>query len=130
MLGSDEANEYCPPIYRPVFSGRGFACGSADCAADGVFCGRNGVQGGEQLVGGIMEQDLYAEGYAAGVKAGRLQNTLRADARIKDMKDKIQDILCDVSDFLDNYTDAEYDSDGHIHGNRAMNLKASIDELL
>jgi flagellar biosynthesis/type III secretory pathway protein FliH len=80
-----------------------------------------------------MEQDLYAEGHAsgyeAGIKAGRLQNTLRADARIKDMKDRIQDILNEVSDFLDNYTDAEY-VDGRPVGNRAMNLKASVDELL
>ena len=76
-----------------------------------------------------MENDLYAAGYAAGVKAGRMQNTLRADARIKDMKARIQDILSEVSEFLDNYTDAEY-IDGRPVGNRAMNLKASIDELL
>lgn len=76
-----------------------------------------------------MEQDLYAAGYEAGVATGRLQNTLRADARIAEMKTRIQDILCEVSDFLDNYTDAEY-IDGRPVGNRAMNLKASIDELI
>lgn len=76
-----------------------------------------------------MEQDLYAAGYDAGIKAGRLQNQVRAAARIVDMKAQIKDILSEVSEFLDNYTDAEY-IDGRPVGNRAMNLKSSIDELL
>lgn len=65
-----------------------------------------------------MERDLYAEGFAAGRKNG-LNNA--AD---------FYDLLEQLSDFLDNYTDAETDADGHTHGNRAMGLKSRIDELL
>jgi hypothetical protein len=40
---------------------------------------------------------------------------------------EIIDVLMECSDFLDNYTDAEY-VDGRPVGNRAMNLKARVDE--
>jgi hypothetical protein len=80
-----------------------------------------------------MEQDLYAAGYAAGlavgIERGRRDKELWARDRINARKDEIRDILSEVSDFLDNYTDAEY-VDGRPVGNRAMNLKSSIDELL
>lgn len=94
-----------------------------------------------------MEQDLYAAGYAAGLAAGRAEVQTNAIAQIdaaaqrryelRDAYDNgfyrathaVSDILCEVSDFLDNYTDAEY-IDGRPVGNRAMNLKASIDELI
>lgn len=65
-----------------------------------------------------MERDLYAEGWAAGRLT--VQRLLVQD----------QDLLEDLSDFLDNYADAETDADGHTHGNRAMGLKSRIDELL
>lgn len=87
-----------------------------------------------------MEQDLYAAGYAAGRLAvnatiGELQRIAREIGYLEGQKSvkltsNVLDLLTEVSDFLDNYTDAEYDSDGHIVGNRAMNLKASIDELI
>lgn len=69
-----------------------------------------------------MEQDLYAAGYHTGYTLGELHGR-------KLKLTELQDLLCEVSDFLDNYTDAEY-IDGRSVGNRAMNLKASIDELI
>ena len=87
-----------------------------------------------------MENDLYAAGYAAGLAKRELSidEAMQRRYELRDAYDngyqraklEVADILAEVSDFLDNYTDAEYDSDGHVHGNRAMNLKASIDELL
>lgn len=76
-----------------------------------------------------MEQDLYAAGYAAGVAFERAKRAAWLDEGAGKYRASIQDILCEVSDFLDNYTDAEW-IDGHIVGNRAMNLKASVDELI
>ncbi len=70
----------------------------------------------------IVEQDMYALGYAAGLKRGKWEGYRSAQAHVKN-------VLFDVSDFLDNYTDAEY-VDGRPVGNRAMNLKSSVDELL
>jgi hypothetical protein len=73
-----------------------------------------------------MEQDLYAAGYKAGYEAGKkalpLKDYIAAVSPIRDL-------LCEVSEFLDNYTDAEY-VDGRPVGNRAMNLKTSVDELI
>jgi hypothetical protein len=95
-----------------------------------------GRRGGKQ-----MEQDLYAAGYAAGLKQGQADKQLWIDDAVgmykRSIEDKdfigpvspIRDLLSEVSDFLDNYTDAEY-IDGRPVGNRAMNLKSSIDELL
>ena len=73
-----------------------------------------------------MENDLYAAGHATGYAQGQIDGNILTRA---EMKARYHDILSEVSDFLDNYTDAEY-IDGRPVGNRAMNLKASIDELL
>lgn len=41
----------------------------------------------------------------------------------------IRDLLVEISEFLDNYTDAEW-IEGTPVGNHAMNLKCSVDELI
>lgn len=76
-----------------------------------------------------MEQDLYAAGFAAGLKQGQADKQLWMDDAVGMYKRSIEDTLIEVSDFLDNYTDAEW-IDGRPVGNRAMNLKTSVDELI
>jgi hypothetical protein len=68
-----------------------------------------------------MEDEVYRIAdidFNGGVRAGR-----------KAMLDDIRDLLVEVSEFLDNYTDAEY-IEGTPVGNHAMNLKCSVDELI
>lgn len=66
-----------------------------------------------------MEKDLYADGWAAG----------RLSAH-QDRQAVVLDLLNDVSDFLDNYVDVLDGDYGEPRPNRAMSLKARVDELL
>jgi len=71
-------------------------------------------------------EDALAEcAYEAGYEDGRASKSEEVDAAAK-----YQDILQEVSEFLDNYVDVLDGDYGDPRPNNAMSLKQRVDELL
>jgi hypothetical protein len=70
-----------------------------------------------------MDLHTYTSGHAAGRIVGAKEGYQKA-------KLEIVDLLCEVSDFLDNYVDVLDGDYGEPRPNKAMSLKARVDELI